>query len=263
MPKRIIITAGPTRERIDSVMKITNMSTGRLSAMIADTVLRAHPDEIEAVYYVSTKMTLKPSVQSEKLRLVTIESAEDMLNEISGIMSREHIDAIVHAAAVGDYKARYTARAEDMAHEIAERIVNARPYEPKFLEGVIFDALTNPKCVLDDNNKMSSCEPNMMTMMDLTPKVIKSIKKIQPEVLLIGCKLLDGVPHEKLLGAASGLIEGAGADYILANDLSRIGGGKHWAMVVGKGGVIAEANTKQEIADIVDGLIFGEAPADE
>ena len=28
--KRIIITAGPTNEYIDEVMKITNMSTGRL-----------------------------------------------------------------------------------------------------------------------------------------------------------------------------------------------------------------------------------------
>ena len=30
MKKNIIIDAGPTNERIDAVMKITNMSTGRL-----------------------------------------------------------------------------------------------------------------------------------------------------------------------------------------------------------------------------------------
>ena len=30
MKKKILITAGPTNEYIDEVMKITNMSTGRL-----------------------------------------------------------------------------------------------------------------------------------------------------------------------------------------------------------------------------------------
>ena len=39
MKKTIIITAGPTNERIDDVMKITNMSTGALGCNIAETFL--------------------------------------------------------------------------------------------------------------------------------------------------------------------------------------------------------------------------------
>lgn len=39
MKKNIIITSGPTNERIDAVMKITNMSTGALGAIVADTFL--------------------------------------------------------------------------------------------------------------------------------------------------------------------------------------------------------------------------------
>ena len=47
MKKNIIIDAGPTNERIDAVMKITNMSTGALGSIIADTVLTNFGDEIE------------------------------------------------------------------------------------------------------------------------------------------------------------------------------------------------------------------------
>lgn len=40
MKKRIIVTSGPTNEQIDAVMKITNMSTGALGSIIAETFLR-------------------------------------------------------------------------------------------------------------------------------------------------------------------------------------------------------------------------------
>ena len=41
MPKTIIVTSGPTNEKIDDVMKITNMSTGMLGAIVADAI-QAH-----------------------------------------------------------------------------------------------------------------------------------------------------------------------------------------------------------------------------
>lgn len=54
MKKNIIITSGPTNERIDSVMKITNMSTGALGCVLAETFLEDKNDEIENIYYIST-----------------------------------------------------------------------------------------------------------------------------------------------------------------------------------------------------------------
>ena len=38
--KRVLITAGPTNEYIDEVMKITNMSTGRLGVELARNFLK-------------------------------------------------------------------------------------------------------------------------------------------------------------------------------------------------------------------------------
>ena len=50
MKKNIIITAGPTNEKIDAVMKITNMSTGALGNVVAETFLEDKDDEIETHY---------------------------------------------------------------------------------------------------------------------------------------------------------------------------------------------------------------------
>ena len=47
MKKRIIVTSGPTNEQIDAVMKITNMSTGALGSIIAETFLRERREDRE------------------------------------------------------------------------------------------------------------------------------------------------------------------------------------------------------------------------
>ena len=113
-----------------------------------------------------------------------------------------------------------------------------------------------PKAVADNSGKMSSNEPHLMTMLTLTPKVISLIKKNVPDITLVGFKLLDGVSKEKLLSVASNLRNKNDADYIVANDLSKIGDGKHWAMIVGENGVICECQTKKEIAKEIEKLVF-------
>ena len=46
------------------------------------------------------------------------------------------------------------------------------------------------------------------------------------------------------------------ADYIVANDLAKIGGGKHWAMILNDSGIVTECNTKKEIAKELEKLLF-------
>ena len=60
--KNIIITAGPTNERIDAVMKITNMSTGKLGAIVADELLQE--ESLGRLFYLSPKLALKPKIES-------------------------------------------------------------------------------------------------------------------------------------------------------------------------------------------------------
>ena len=95
-----------------------------------------------------------------------------------------------------------------------------------------------------------------MTMMQLTPKVISKIKEMAPEVTLVGFKLLEGVSKEELYQVASRLRDKNRADYIVANDLAKIGNGKHWAMILNKDGIITECETKKEIAKALEKLLF-------
>ena len=254
MKKNIIIDAGPTNERIDAVMKITNMSTGALGSIIADTILTGFEEEIENLFYISTKLSYKPRVQSEKVKFIQVESTDDLIDALDKLFNEYHIDAIVHAAAVGDYKGRYVVRAEDIVEEIVQTDFSTLSEAEK--REKLMSIFTAPKAVLADETKISSYEPNLMVMLDLTPKVISRIKKLSPDTMLIGFKLLEGVSEEELFNVASNLLKKNNADYIIANLLDRIGGGKHFAMVINKDGILTKCNTKPEIADVISNLIF-------
>lgn len=254
MKKKIIITAGPTNERIDSVMKITNMSTGAMGCNVAETFIEDKENEIEKIFFISTKMTYKPKVESSKIEYITIESTQDLIEALEKIFKENKIDVMIHSAAVGDYKGKYAIRAEDLIDEILETVKNTPKEE--ITKEKLMKIFENPKVITDNSGKMSSNEPHLMTMLALTPKVISSIKKAAPDIKLVGFKLLDGVTREKLLTVATNLRTKNDADYIVANDLSKIGNGKHWAMIVGENGVICECQTKKEIAKEIEKLVF-------
>ena len=255
MGKNIIVTSGPTNERIDSVMKITNMSTGALGSVIAETFLEDRSEEIDKIYYVSTKLSYKPRISSEKIEYVTVESTQDLIDALEKIFAEKKIDIIIHSSAVGDYAGKYVVRAEDLIDEIINKIQMAEKKEDVTKEQLM-EIFENPESVCDNDTKISSYEAHLMTMLKLTPKVIGQIKKMNPNVTLIGFKLLDGVSKDELYQVASKLREKNQADYIVANDLSKIGNGKHWAMIINNEGVVTECETEKEIAQALGDILF-------
>ncbi len=255
MGKNIIITAGPTNERIDAVMKITNMSTGALGAVIADTFLEGKDAEIGKIFYISPKMSYKPRTESEKIHFITVDSTDDLLKALQEIFATQKIDIIIHSAAVGDYAGKYVIRAEDLIDEIFDMIQNAADKNTLTKEALM-NIFENPAAVCNDETKISSYEPHLMTMLTLTPKVIGEIKKMAPDVTLVGFKLLEGVSKEELFDVATRLKEKNHADYIVANDLAKIGKGKHWAMIIGDHGIETECTTKKEIAEALLKLLL-------
>lgn len=253
--KNIIIDAGPTNERIDAVMKITNMSTGALGSIVADTILEQFGEKIENLFYISTKMSRKPTIQSNKIKFLQVESTEDLLKTLEMLFKNYKIDAIVHSAAVGDYKGRYVIRAEDIIEEIISIDFALLTTEEKRKK--LLNTFKAPSAVCNDDTKISSYEENLMVMLDLTQKVISKIKQFEPNVKLIGFKLLEGVSEEELYEVAHNLLIKNNADYIVANLLDRIGNGKHFAMILDKNQILKKCNTKQEIANEITNLIFG------
>lgn len=255
MKKNIIITSGPTNERLDAVMKITNMSTGALGAKIADDFIINQEKQISKLYYLSTKLSKKPNISSSKLECITIESTDDLINALKDLLLNNRIDTVIHSAAVGDYKGQYSITASMLADEIAKKIYNQNKSLEKLKEEIL-SIIRNPEITVSDEHKISSYEPDLMFKLALTPKIIGEIKKISPETDLIGFKLLDGVSLEELIEVATKLREKNQAKYIIANDLSKIGNGKHPAYFVGDQGIEYTCETKEEIAKTLRKVIF-------
>ncbi len=93
--KRVLITAGPTRERIDPVRFISNRSSGKMGFAVAQAAQRAGAE----VVLVSGPVALPTPVG---VRRVDAESAVDMLNAV--LKEVGTADVFISTAAVADYK---------------------------------------------------------------------------------------------------------------------------------------------------------------
>jgi phosphopantothenoylcysteine decarboxylase/phosphopantothenate--cysteine ligase len=93
--KRVLITAGPTRERIDPVRFISNRSSGKMGFAVAQAARDAGADVVLVSGPVS--LATPPGV-----RRVDCESAVDMLNAVQKEVGKA--DIFISTAAVADYK---------------------------------------------------------------------------------------------------------------------------------------------------------------
>ena len=92
--KRVLVTAGATREAIDPVRFITNHSSGKMGFAIAKAaMLRGAKVTVVAAH---TDVAPPPFVE-----VVPVKSAEDMFNAVTARV--EEADIIIKAAAVADY----------------------------------------------------------------------------------------------------------------------------------------------------------------
>ena len=90
-----MVTAGPTREKLDPVRYISNHSTGKMGYAIArQAMLRG-----AQVTLVSGKTDLQPPAG---VRLVSVEAAADMARAVKEAADDQ--DIIIKAAAVADYR---------------------------------------------------------------------------------------------------------------------------------------------------------------
>ncbi|MBJ8051280.1 bifunctional phosphopantothenoylcysteine decarboxylase/phosphopantothenate--cysteine ligase CoaBC [Bacillus cereus] len=96
--KRILITAGPTREKIDPVRFMTNFSSGKMGYAIAevaaslgaDVILVSGPTALESPLHVTT---------------IQVESAQGMLEAV--LQHYQNVDVVIKTAAVADYRPKY------------------------------------------------------------------------------------------------------------------------------------------------------------
>src|ERR1700752_4137245 len=96
----VLITAGPTREKIDPVRYLTNRSSGRMGYALAEAALRRGA----RVLLVSGPTSLTPPGAAEVTR---VESTEQMRNTVLQLLPQASI--VIKTAAVSDYRPKSAA----------------------------------------------------------------------------------------------------------------------------------------------------------
>lgn len=98
--KKILITAGPTQEKIDPVRYITNHSTGKMGYELAKAAYYRGAE----VVLVSGKTHLEPPIG---IKTIVVSSAQEMFEEVKN--QAQHADIVIKAAAVADFTPQMSA----------------------------------------------------------------------------------------------------------------------------------------------------------
>nr|WP_309099311.1 bifunctional phosphopantothenoylcysteine decarboxylase/phosphopantothenate--cysteine ligase CoaBC [Fredinandcohnia onubensis] len=93
--KKVLITAGPTREKLDPVRFFTNRSTGKMGYALAEAAGKVGAE----VTLISgpTNLPIPPNV-----RMISVESAEEMFTQV--MSHYQQSDIVIKSAAVADYR---------------------------------------------------------------------------------------------------------------------------------------------------------------
>ncbi|MFB9762248.1 bifunctional phosphopantothenoylcysteine decarboxylase/phosphopantothenate--cysteine ligase CoaBC [Ectobacillus funiculus] len=111
--KKILVTAGPTRERIDPVRYLSNFSSGKMGYAIVQEAIKMGADV--------TLVTGPTDLQVPSgAKVVRVESAQDMLE---AVLSRyPDMDVVIKTAAVADYRPK-TVHSEKMKKRAGELVL--------------------------------------------------------------------------------------------------------------------------------------------
>ena len=117
--KKVLITAGPTREAIDPVRYISNHSTGKMGYALAESFLKRGAE----VILVSGPVLLQ--LTHPKLTIHKVESAAEMLYQSQLFVNDAEI--VVFTAAVADYRAKEISdikiKKQDASTELALHLI--------------------------------------------------------------------------------------------------------------------------------------------
>ena len=219
---KILVTSGGTSEAIDSVRSITNHSTGRLGKIITEALLAAGHE----VYLITTHQAVKPASQPN-LTIRQIKNTNDLLLTMKELITDYHV--LIHSMAVSDYTPVYMTSLEEVqtSQDLTEFLTKQ-----------------------NNQAKISSKDEVQVLFLKKNPKIISLVKEWNPNIHLVGFKLLVDVTEEELIQVARASLEKNSADLIIANDLTQISDEQHLAYFVEKDSV-QTATSKKEIAALL------------
>lgn len=158
---RIVITCGPSYEPVDEVRRLTNFSTGELGVLLAN---RLTADGHEVFCLKGEAATYAGACQAK--HLIPFSTNDDLLQKLQSIAQQNDIGAVLHCAALCDFKVK--------------RVQNAAG-----------EALTE--------RKVSSRAGDLTIVLEPASKVISHLRPLFPQAQLIGWKYeLDGTREAAL-----------------------------------------------------------------
>ncbi|MGB3345899.1 MAG: phosphopantothenoylcysteine decarboxylase [Candidatus Humimicrobiia bacterium] len=217
---KILITSGSTRGPIDAMRYITNKSTGRLGTEIAKEAL----NQGARVTFIYGKGSIVPDIKDvgENLYL--------NLKLIEIITVSDLIKSINQELKYGTY--------DVVIHSMA-----VLDYVPdKYI-----------------SDKVASGKDEWIIRLIKTPKVIKMIKEIAPDIFLVGFKLEFNKTKEELIKITHEVLIKSNSDLMVANDLKDLEKERHVAYFVDKNGKVIDVKKgKKNIAKKLVKFIFEE-----
>lgn len=183
---RILITYGGTQEPIDGVRVLTNISSGRTGATLADAFAQLH-------FQVDTLRASTAPAAALSQSDATFTSAADLENKMYSLLSAQNYDYVVHLAAVSDY----------------------------YVEKIQSDstALTP-----NTNLKLNSETDEVVLTLKKNKKIVNQLKTYSknPNIQVIAFKLTNTPNKLERLDATLKLLNSTGVDAVVHNDVSEI-----------------------------------------
>jgi len=188
--KRILITAGGTRESIDTVRYIGNMSSGRTASRLADELTGAG----HQVTWLGAQDAITPILPCAMPRFY---SFADLASQLQTLLAENEFDAVIHAAAVSDFS--------------------------------VSEVLTAAGSPLDSRAGKLSSGSDLLLKLKPNPKLLDRIRtwSKNPDVSVIGFKLTDTGDLQQRNAAVKKQFEDSGVDAVVHNDLTEINGQAH------------------------------------
>ncbi|MGD8779272.1 MAG: bifunctional phosphopantothenoylcysteine decarboxylase/phosphopantothenate--cysteine ligase CoaBC [Ignavibacteria bacterium] len=219
---KVLITAGGTREKIDNIRYISNLSTGKTSSTIAQYFLdRGH--ELTYIHSIDAKL---PEGIFETIEYFDF---NDLNEKIKAALKENNYDAVIHQAAISDFS------------------LDSIQADDKILYTPLKEKLNS-----DVQNLTFNLRPNF--------KIINRIKKYADDkkIKVVSFKFTDTDDKDSQIEQINKLFEKSNSDYVVHNDYSgRIKqNSQNNFTIYNKEGKITNVETAKDLAEELETLLI-------
>lgn len=218
---KILITAGGTKENIDGIRFLSNLSTGNTASQIAEFFIRKN-------YDVTYLHSVDAKIPSLSCNLISFTDFNDLNDKIQNLLSNENFDVVIHNAAVSDYS-------------------------PVMVE------LNNEKYSVPFNSKINSGYDEIVLYLKRNFKILDRIKYYSrnKNLFLVAFKFTSTFNEEERINAVRKCFENSGCDLVINNDLNNRENNvqKHFSIYDKKMKRIS-AETVNELSQKIEEIIY-------